>query len=450
MPFVDFKKDKYILLWLTASHLLWFLAATFIWQKPYSYDSVEYLQLATNLKNGLYYSGNAQLPITEHYITLRPPVYSFFILSIWTLLGYQTWVILLFQNIISIVTCLLIRNTFQQLFPEQKRQAIYWLLILLYPMQMVFANMIFCDILFQFFLMLYLRQLLLFLKDCRGNRFWWMSLWLIAGVFTKPILYPFLFIHALTGLIYTVKCRKKTMLISSMIPLCLILLYGFWNEKRTGLFHISSVQSYNLLEYNVSEFYQYKYGPDEAKHRMDNIKDELSAAKSFPEHYRLSARIAKQKIGEELIPYSLFHIRKSIQLFFDPNKLEFDIFSRRFHYINNYQESFSTKFRSGGIQGAWEYLKSYPFLLLLLITPLTGLFRLAGTLLFVFDRRISISLRIAVAIFVAYFALITGPVANARYFLPVLMVTSACSWISFAAILRRRKLKISQKNVAIQ
>jgi hypothetical protein len=450
MAFVNFKKDRYILLLLIASHLLWFLAAVFIWQKPYSYDSVEYMQLATNLKNGLYYSGNAQLPITEHYITLRPPVYSIFILLSWTLWGYQTWIILLFQNIISIATCLLVRNTFLQLFPEQKRQTMYWLLILLYPMQMVFANMIFCDVLFQFFLMLYLRQLLLFLKDGRGSRFWWMTLWLIAGVFTKPILYPFLFLHALAGLFYTVRLRKKGILVAAAIPLCLILLYGFYNEKRTGLFHISSVQSYNLLEYNVSEFYQYKYGTDEAKRRMAAIQGELASAKNFPERYRLSARIAKQKIGEDLLSYSLFHVRKSIQLFFDPNKLEFDIFSRRFHYINNYQESFSTKLHSGGLTGAWEYLKSYPFLLLLLITPLTGVFRLLGTILFVFDRRISISLRIAVAVFVAYFALITGPVANARYFLPILMVTSACSWISFANLWRKRKLKISQKNVAIQ
>jgi hypothetical protein len=448
MAFIDFKKDKTVLLLLTLSHLVWFVAAVFIWQKPYSYDSVEYIQMATNLKQGLYYSGNAQLPITEHFITLRPPLYSVFILMCW-IFGNHTWVILLGQNVLSVCTCFLVRNTFLKLYAGLKHQAFYWILILMYPMQMVFANMVFCDIQFQFFLMLYLNQLLLFLQDKKPKRFWMMSLWLIAGVFTKPVLYPFLFVHALFALIFCIKMKRATVLITSVIPLCLVLLYGFWNEKRTGVFHISSVQSYNLLEYNVSEFYRYKYGPDVARLKMDTIKSELDQTKNFKEHYELSAAIAKQKIKEDLVAYSIFHVLKSAQLFFDPNKLEFDIFSRRFHYINNYQESFSTKLRDGGLRGAWEYLRGYPFILLLLITPLFGFFRLAGFIMFLFGKQNSISIRIAVAIFVAYFALVTGPVANARYFLPLLMITSACSWVSYARLWSKWKSKSSRKNVQI-
>jgi len=425
------------------------VASVWIWKKPYSYDSVEYIQMAQNLQQGLYYSGNAALPLTEHYMTLRPPVYPAFILSVWTLFGTHTWIILLLQNIMSVATGFLVRNMFLRWFPKQRDQWIYWLFIILYPMQMVFANMIFCDVLFQLFLMLYLGRLLRFLQDKRQQHYGWMALWLIAGVFTKPILYPFLIVHLLFALIFTITMKKGAILITAAVPLVLVLGYGYINQARTGIYHISSVQSYNLLEYNLTDFYRFRYGPEVAAGKMDVIKKELDNANNFPEYYERSAAIAGEKIKAEFIAYSLFHAWKSVLIFFDPNKLEFDIFSRRFHYINNYQESFATKLRTGGWRGAWSYLKGYPFFLLLILTPVTGFFRLTGFILFACNRRFPLKIRIALVIFVGYFAFITGPVANARYFLPMLMVTSACSWISFSTLWQGWKFKHKNTHVPV-
>jgi len=434
------KKDKWYLLLLAAAHFLWFAASVWIWQKPYSYDSTEYIQMAVNLKHGLYYSGNAALPYQEHFRTLRPPVYPAFILLCWTVAGYHTWFILLVQNIISLCSCLLIRDTFSLLFPGTGRRWIYWLLILLYPMQMVFANMIFSDILLQFFLALYLRQLLFFLTDRAPRRILPMSLWLIAGVFTKPILYPFVFLHAAGIVFWCLRSKKLRYAFAGMLPMCCILAYGFWNRQQTGIYHISSVQPVNMLHYNLQEYYVYRYGTAGAKERMKGLLAEAGTATSFPEYYALSGRIASRELRKELGGYTVFHMLKSIQLFFDPNKLEFDIFSRRFRYKNNYQQSFVESYRAQGIKGAWLYLKDYPFLPLLLLTPLFGLFRVAGLLLFLFRRGINLQLRILLSLFIAYFALITGPVANARYFLPLLLVTSACAWIGFAGLRRGKAL----------
>lgn len=441
MPFISLKKDKYFLLITLLLHAIWFVAAVFVWQRPYSFDSVEYIQLAENMKHGLYYSGNAVLPVKAHFVTLRPPVYSLFILFCWAIGGYNTWFILLLQNLLSVASCFLVRNIFTRIAPQTNRQWIYWFFIAVYPMQMMFANMIFCDILFQFFLMAYFHQLIVYLQEQGHKRIWYMSLWLVLGVFTKPILYPFLLLHALFTLIYCVRNRKAQLLAAGIVPLLLLTSYGLWNQKRTGLFHISSVQSYNLLEYNVSEFYKYKYGQEQANEKMQVIFKELDQAKSFKERYNLSATIATRKIREDWLSYSFFHGLKSLQLFFDPNKLEFDIFSRHFHYVNNYSTNFYTSLQQEGVKGAWRYLKSYPYLPLILITPLFGFFRLLGWLIFIGDKRNNVLIRIAVAVFVLYFAGITGPVANARYFLPILLITSACSWISYTRLWDRLKRK---------
>lgn len=443
---MQFRKDKYPLFVLVLIHALWFIAATFIWQRPYSYDSVEYIQLAVNLKNGLYYSGNAALPVTEQFITLRPPVYALFIWLCWTIFGYNTWCILLVQNIISITSCFLIRNIFQSNFPKTGWQGIYWLLIVVYPMQMVFANMIFSDILLQFFLVLYLQQLFFFIKNRKPSSLFLMALWLTMGVFTKPVLYPFLFLQALWILIYCIKTKKAALISTAALPILLVVCYGLWNKKQTGVFHISSVEAYNLLEYNVREFYLFKYGKEETAVRMEQIHRRLNDANTFKERYDLSKEIALQKIKEDLPGYIAFHGLKSIQLFFDPNKLEFDIFSRHFSYVNNAGGSFYTSWRTQGISGVWNYLKDYPFLLILVITPVFGFFRLLGCILFLFEKGNDKYLRIAVVVFVLYFAIITGPVANARYFLPILLITSAGAWTGYANAIDRWKARKAKAN----
>lgn len=448
IPATSFRQDRTSILLLILVHALWFCGAVFIWKRPYSYDSAEYIQLATNLQKGFYYSGNSVLPVEMHLLTLRPPLYAVFIGITWMLFGKATWILLLLQNIISIASCILIMHTFRRFYPDMKSKAIYWVLILLYPMQMVFANMVFCDILLQFFLMLYIRQLLFFQKDPRPKRFLLMSVWLIAAVLTKPIVYPFLFLHGGYALWCAIRSGKLKVLVNGVLPLVAVMLYGLWNYHQTGLFHISSIQSYNLLEYNVKEYYLFKYGPEETERRMDGIHQQLRPAENFGDRYRLSAKIAAQKIREELPGYLAFHLLKSAQLFFDPNKLEFDIFTRQFRYINNNQGSFFSSFRENGWRGGWLYLKHYPFLPVLLLAPLTGLIRLLGFLLFLFQRKNDLTIRILMAVFVLYFAAVTGPVANARYFLPLLLVMSACAWIGYSNIGQHRSLKQQNRRAA--
>lgn len=436
------KKNRVFLCLLILAHAIGFCAAVFLFKRPYSYDSTEYIQLAGNLKHGWYYAGNPALPVDAKLLSLRPPVYSLFLLLIWSLFGQQTWTVLLFQNLLSIFNCLLVYDTFEKLsISPTRKNYIYWILVLAFPMQIVYTNMIFSDVLFQCFLMLYLRQLLFFINDHQPRRILSMSIWLIAGVFTKPILFPYLLLHAIFSIIVSIKSRRWILSTAGLLPLLLLFAYGQWNKKQTGLFHISSVQSINMLEYNLSEFYISKYGHKAGIQKIDSLKEVVNAEPDFRHQYEKAAALASAKMKEDILGYGLFHFKRSLQLFIDPDKLEFDIFSRQFYYKNNSQTSFKDALHNEGIKGAWAYIKSYPYLPFLIITPLFGLIRILGLLLYFFERKHKLQYKIAIGIFVLYFACITGPVANARYFMPLILPMSFCAGLGYAGLIEKIKLR---------
>jgi len=108
-----FTAKRYFLL-IILFHTLWFFGAL-IWQHIDNDDAREYFFLARNLSQGLYYSADAALPINPFFISLRTPIYSIFILVIETIFGKNDWVILFFQNIISIANCYLVFKIFSPL-----------------------------------------------------------------------------------------------------------------------------------------------------------------------------------------------------------------------------------------------------------------------------------------------------------------------------------------------
>lgn len=442
MEIINLKKDKYFLSAAIVIHAIWFIAAVFIFKRPYSFDSVEYIQLAGNLEHGLFYSGNAALHIEEKWISLRPPVYPLFILMCWKIFGTHTWCILLLQNLLSICSFFITRSVFYIIRPDLKKEWIFWLFLFVFPMQMVFANMIFSDVLLQFFITLYFYQLVQLLNGGISQRIWLMSLLLVLGVLTKPILYPFLFLHAVFSLWLLFKSKRKQVVVAGIAPLLCLFMYGNWNREQTGKFHISSIQSYNLLEYNLRDFYKFKYGRAESDSRMMPIMEKVNKTKNFKEKYELSEKIAGVKIKEELLSYASYHLLSSLLVFVDPNKLEFDIFAREFNYYKQSGISFYTSIKQNGLKGGWQYLKGYPYLPLLLLTPLFGLFRLAGLVLFFLDKKNAQPIRVAIGVMVLYFVFITGPVANARYFLPILIITSGCAWIGYFRLWQKRQKRI--------
>lgn len=429
-------------------HAFWF-AAGMIWQHFYNGDSYEYIYLAENIKHGYYYGANPLLPANDFRMTLRTPVYSIILLLFYTLFGYNNWIILLAQNILSIASCCLILNIFQKINPTKKYSWIYLLFIAFYPGQMFFATTLAPDTLLQFFLMLYVRQLILSLTQINTRHIGLMSLWLILAVLTKPIVYPFLFLHFIYAIWYVSKTKAKTVLLTGALPIFIMLGYGLWNKERTGLFHISSIQSTNLLHYNVRFFLNAHYNPEYADSVLTLKSKEQNALTGLKPKYEYASREASAIIKEHLWSYGIFHLRESMRFFIEPGKSELDLYTGYMGYnFDANAPNFYKNYRERGIAGAWDYLRSYPWLPVVLLVLFFNILRLIGWLFFLFSKKIPLAIRLCTTVYILYFAAVTGPVANARYFLPVLPVLSAIAMIGYAIVLDKRLDKRKNRHYA--
>jgi hypothetical protein len=442
----DLKKN-YFIVFIVAIHVVWFLAGM-TWGRFYNGDSYEYIYLAESISKGHYYGANPVMPVIDYRISSRTPAYPLFLLTFYTLFGKSNIIILLFQNLLSIASCCIILNTFQYIGSFKKYSWIYLLFIVSYPAQMFFATTVAPDTLLQFFLMLYFRQLALSIYEPKSSRIGYMSLWLVLAVMAKPIMYPFLFLHFTFAVWYSFNKKWKITMLTGAIPLLVIMSYGLWNKQRTGLFHISSVESNNLLYYNARFFLVSKYGEPHADSVITGIKKEMESMKGLKQKYDFASHEATAIIRDDLFAYGLFHLRESIRFFIEPGKSELDLYTGYLGYnFNPKALTFYRSYQEKGIAGAWDYLRSYPWLPLVLLVFLFNLIRLIGAFLFMFNKDVPLSLRILSAIYILYFAAITGPVANTRYFLPVLLVLSAISTIGYAGWIEKIKNKKRQLSI---
>jgi hypothetical protein len=442
----DLKKSYFIVI-IIAMHLAWLLAGMH-WGRFYNGDSYEYIYLAESISKGHYYGANPVMPVIDYRISSRTPAYPLFLLTFYTLFGKSNIIILLFQNLLSVASCCIILNTFQRISSFKKYSWVYLLFIVFYPAQMFFATTLAPDTLLQFFLVLYFRQLVLSIYEPKASRIGYMSLWLILAIMTKPIMYPFLFLHFAFALWYFLRNKAKIVVFTGAIPILVIMGYGLWNKQRTGLFHISSVASNNLLHYNARFFLVSKYGEPYADSVVGGIKTKMESMNGLKQKYEYASHEATAIIKRDLLSYGLFHLRESIRFFIEPGKSELDLYTGYLGYnFNPKALTFYRSYKERGIAGGWDYLKSYPWLPLVLLVFFFNLIRVAGVFLFIFNKSLPLSFRVLSTIYVLYFAAITGPVANTRYFLPVLLVTSAMATIGYAGWFERMKNKKRQLSI---
>jgi hypothetical protein len=440
-----FRSDRKTLFIIVLLHAIWF-AAGMIWQHFYNGDSYEYIYLAESIGKGHYYGANPVLPLIEYRMSSRTPAYPILLLLCYTLFGKGSIAVLVVQHFLSIASCFIILKIFRKLSPVTSFSWLYLLFIAFYPAQMFFATSIVPDTLLQFFMMLYCYQLFSSLNDFKLKRLLYMGLWLVLAALTKPAVYPFILLHLLFSIWFAFRSRLKIAVVTGLIPLITLLGYGFWNQQRTGLFHMSSIQTNNLLNYNAKMFLARKQGQPYADSVVNNIKAKMETLPGLKQKYEYASHEATAIIRQNPAGYALFHLRESIRFFIEPGKSELDLFTGYLGYdFNPKGPSFYKSYRERGLAGGWNYLKSYPWLPLVLMIVLFNLLRIVGFIFFLFNKRLKLSFRIIAAIYILYFAAVTGPVANTRYFLPVLLVMSAAAALGYADFYRKMKDKKLQR-----
>jgi hypothetical protein len=421
-----------LFLFIVVCHLIWFMVGVFH-KHYYNGDSYEYIYLAERMLEGKYYSGSPFYIFDESKLSLRTPVYALFLIPFYWAAGYNILFLIFVQNLISIYVCWSGYRLLRSIADVQHSQVLYALFLCLYPAQFLFANMVVPDGLLQLFLLLYVKSAITYWKLRSPSQWVWMSVWLILAVLTKPVVYPLLYLHFVVALVLAIRGSGWRLALFASLPLCVMWAYGAWNASRTGFYHISSVQSVNLLQYNVRSYLAAKQGTEFADSFLAAERTKLSAMPALKEQYTYSSQRAASIIQQDIPGYMWFHFRESVRFFVEPGKAEIDLYTGYLGYTFRNPDNFYARLRSEGWRGGWEYLKNYPLFPLLLLIVAGNVLRITGLLLFIANRRFSPVVRSVVVLFILYFAVITGPVANTRYFLPVLPVMSACAALGLAA-----------------
>lgn len=438
------KADVRFLLIVLIAHVAWFCVALH-YGIIYNGDSPEYVNEAFNIKDrSFFYSGDAAMPIQPELMTQRQPLYPFFLLLVY-MFGAGNWVVLVLQNIISILNIWLLRRTLFRIGYNAKFDWLLLLFLLLYPAQFVHTNCITPDILVQTSVLLYVHFFIRLWQERAWRHGWYMTLALTAGLFIKPVLYPFVILHIALLLALAAYFRKGFLRAVgiSTVPLLCVLAYCLWNGQRTGKVHFSSNQSFNAIYY----YYFYigkEHGTDSARSFINAERAHIATLPTFKQQYDYANQRGVTLLKQEFAPYMAYHLQRGARMVIDPGKGELDLFVGELTLETLYTKpppGISAMYREKGMAGVRQYIAQNPTAPIAIIVLLGNLLRLAGLLLFFFSKRIDVRIRLFVLGLIVYFIVTTGPIANTRYFLPVSLLAMGCATLGIAHALQRWRNK---------
>ncbi len=428
------RSDVRFFLSLMVVHAVYFFVAT-QYKCIYNGDSLEYINMALNFNRGWFYSGSYFQPLDPMYFTLRPPGYPAFLWLIY-MFGINNWIVLFVQNLISVFNILYLRHTLKMLGYTRKYDWLLLAFVILYPSQFINANLIQPELLLQTCVLIYFRHFILLIQKSGWKNVLVMSLALVAGMMMKPVWYPFAFLHFAIVMVMVGRRRRGALrqILSALLPVLVVVGYSYWNGKRTGKVHFSSIQSINALLYNQDYYIRAKYGADSARSFYETELAKSMVITDFAERYDYQSGKAIQMLGADIVPYSIFHFRKSLTMLVDPGKGEIDLFTAQTNLQQIYNPStrpFADVLAKDGVSGVKTYISTNPSSPIAILILLFNIVRTAGLLLFFYARNISAGYKLAVAILLCYFVFITGPVAYARYLMPVSLIIMGCAALAY-------------------
>lgn len=421
-------RNNYFLLLLFLIHFL-FLSIQIINKNLYLVDSFEYLNEAKNISNSsVFYCGNLDQPINNDLYTKRPPIYPLFI-AFFKLFVQSDVLIIIVQSIISIFSILLIRKAFLQFGYRKNYDPLFLLMFIFSPAQMIYANLIMSEIIFQFILALGFYLLVKYFQKDSIKYLLYFNICIAFSAFIKPVMHLFVYPSFILMLFLSYRNNSIKPMLIGIIPIIMIQAYSFWNYKRTDYWQFSSIQTTNLFQYNAYYFNVQRIGLEKANIYFDDQVQKADSIKSYPEKQRYLEETSKQVIKENLIGYGWFHFKGMLRFFIDPGR--FDI-SNFFGLEGNSSSGFFERLNTEGLKGVINYLFQQNLFLIvaLFLIALVNLIKVAGLILFLTSKQIDLKFRLAIFFIVGYIAFATGPLGASRFMMPLIPLVIFASLIS--------------------
>jgi hypothetical protein len=218
-----------------------------------------------------------------------------------------------------------------------------------------------------------------------------------------------------------------------------ILALCFYNQQVTGYFHYSSIKTYNLYDYNTKGLLANLYGTEYAN---KTIKEMIKTDQDFSGLAERTKHIEKESyaiIRQHPVFYGWLHLRGMVNFFLDPGRYDLVNFLPPLQTKNEF--SFFGTLREKGISGIGTYLSRLPVGLTfyLGLNFLMNLVTTAGLILFAFNRRFNLALRIFIPLLVIYISAASGPIGCSRFKEPIYFL------MVIATVLELEKFFLKQK-----
>lgn len=390
-------------------HLLFYFLAL-QWGHPFTKDSTEYLWQSFNLThNSSFYCGDMNAPIVQAWFNLRPPAYGFF-LSILGLnqvhFNYHT--LLIVQLSLSLMNVFIVYHFIRRLIGHNF--SLWWMLIPFvgFPTQFVYAGMVMSEILFQTFLLLFIYFMVIYLKRSNTRFLIFAQLCLTTSLLIKPIVWLFPFVALVCLVLYSFKNNVQIISFASfVIPLAAIFWMFNYSKSTVGVYEFSSIQRNLKINYNALAILNEKIGEVAAKKEIINLQDSL-AKLPYVESCRKFDDFFITTIEDNFSCAAIAELKGIARFFIWHSRWDVSNFIRG-KEVDAVAGSFSSD--DVTIQSRW--LAYFVFSLVLNLAVLFAFVK------FVFNKKVNLSIRSALAILIIYMAIVTGPSASARFRLPI-------------------------------
>jgi Dolichyl-phosphate-mannose-protein mannosyltransferase len=377
-------------------------------------DSREYLWQAFNLKHHfLWYGGDFQKPYDAYLQTRRAPLYGVFIFLVKSIYNSDLFVCLI-QNVMSIFSLLMVG-----LMANKLKIKFDWMLIpvllFFFPTQLIYANRIMADVLFQFVIMLSLWYFLIFIEKRKSQHLYYFSLFIGLAMLTKPVIYLF---SVMLIFFFIYMWRKKQIVLSqifiSFIPMAFVLLLSIYNQKQTNYFHFSSGNNMMVYHYYSTAA---RFNPDGNDFiKSDSIYDVARTTSNDLKEFSSSMRSEFIKIVKENpVKVSLLQLNGMLQFFIDHGRWDMESFFVSSVYMQT--KGWQYEWQNNGLSGLWKYLKSIGIIkTIYLLSIIIVNILLAFTFFkFLLTKDVSFWVRVFLISLTIYIVLVTGFVGCSRY-----------------------------------
>lgn len=376
------------------------------------------MQADNLLANGSWYAEDWNSPLLVDYFSIRPPLYAVFIVLA-KFFSSSILPLLVTQNSISIFTCWLVyRFAQEQGFSSPNTQRIFWVAVVLYPAQMIHANFVMTEIVFQLWLVGIFITLFRFVYQPSFKSSFLLALLLSLCLLTKPVS---LFIPLLVwGFMLWYGFRQKAQWKLFLPQLLVVVTFQgicMQNQHATGYYHYSSIKNINQLKYNARYTLIDAQGEAYADSVVADVIQQAAAAENYGDRLTIMNNAANDIIIAHPLSFAKVYVKGVIAFFLDPGRFDmFHFFALEEKGTLGLMHEMQTK----GLSAVSSYIQKAPVavLLLLFICLVWNGIVAAAFIYFAFTCT-NHPLRNIVMIFVLYVALATGPVGVSRYRVPL-------------------------------